>query len=56
MLTISLHQLKIHAPHGLYPQEQLSGNLFETDVDLFLPDTQPYFSVDGIASHVIEES
>ena len=34
MFTISLHQIKIFAPIGLYPQEQLLGNHFEVDVDV----------------------
>ncbi len=42
MLTVSLHGIKIHAPIGLYPEEKIIGNNFETDVDLWLPDTQPW--------------
>jgi 7,8-dihydroneopterin aldolase/epimerase/oxygenase len=42
MLTVSLHGIKINAPHGLYPAEHILGNTFETDVAIFLPDTQPW--------------
>ena len=42
MLTVSLHGIKIHAPHGLYPQEHILGNKFEIDVDIWLPDAQPW--------------
>lgn len=41
MLTISLHGIKINAPIGLYPEEKIIGNAFETDVDIWLPDVQP---------------
>lgn len=36
MLTVSLHGIKLHAPIGLYPEEQVLGNDFEIDVDIFL--------------------
>ena len=42
MLTVSLHGIKIHAPHGLYPEEHILGNSFVTDVDIWLPDTLPW--------------
>lgn len=42
MLTVSLHGIKIFAPIGLYPQEHILGNAFITDVDLWLPDAQPW--------------
>jgi len=42
MLTVSLHGIKIHAPHGLYPQEYILGNKFEVDVDVWLPDVHPW--------------
>jgi len=42
MLTVSLHGIKIHAPHGLYPEENILGNVFEADVDIWLPDVQPW--------------
>lgn len=42
MLTVSLHGIKIHALTGLYPEERILGNDFETDVDLWLPDTLPW--------------
>ena len=42
MLTVSLHKIKIIAPHGLYPEEHILGNTFEIDVDLTLPDAQPW--------------
>jgi dihydroneopterin aldolase len=34
MFTISLHQIKVFAPIGLYPQEQILGNHFEVDIDV----------------------
>ena len=42
MLTVSLHGIKVIAPHGLYPEEHILGNTFEIDVDIFLPDKQPW--------------
>ena len=42
MLTVSLHSIKLLAPHGLYPQEHILGNSFEVDVDINLPDAQPW--------------
>lgn len=42
MLTVSLHGIKIHAPIGLYEEEKIFGNDFETDVDLWLPDELPW--------------
>ncbi len=42
MLTVSLHGIKIHALIGLYPEEKITGNNFETDVDIWLPDAQPW--------------
>jgi 7,8-dihydroneopterin aldolase/epimerase/oxygenase len=36
MLTISLHGIAIHANRGLYPEEQITGNNFEVDVDIVL--------------------
>lgn len=35
MLKISLHKLKFHAYHGLYPEEKFTGNDFEVSVDVF---------------------
>jgi dihydroneopterin aldolase len=37
MLTVSLHGIRIIAPHGLYPQENILGNHFEVDVDVNVP-------------------
>lgn len=42
MLTVSLHGIKINAPHGLYPEEHILGNTFEVDIDIWLPDIQPW--------------
>ena len=42
MLTVSLHGIKINAPHGLYPEEHILGNNFEIDVDMWLPDALPW--------------
>src|SRR3954464_9197143 len=42
MLTVSLHGIKVIAPHGLYPEEHILGNKFEIDVDIWLPDAQPW--------------
>ncbi len=51
MLTVSLHGIKIHAPIGLYPQEHILGNIFETDVDIWLPDAQPWPYADYTIIH-----
>ncbi len=42
MLQVSLHGIEIHAPIGLYPEEKVHGNMFETNVDIWLPDEQPW--------------
>lgn len=34
MFTISLRNVKIFAPVGLYPQELILGNHFEVDIDI----------------------
>ena len=39
------------APHGLYPQEHVLGNAFEVDVDIFLPDAQPWPYADYTLIH-----
>lgn len=46
MLTVSLHKIAIHANIGLYPEEKVTGNDFETDVDVWLPDELPWPFVD----------
>jgi dihydroneopterin aldolase len=56
MLIVSLHGVAIHAPIGLYPEEKVTGNDFETDVDLWLPDVQPWPYADyAIVYQVINE-
>ncbi|MBS1630396.1 MAG: dihydroneopterin aldolase [Bacteroidetes bacterium] len=37
MLSVSLKSLRIHAAHGLYPEEAIQGNDFEIDIELRLP-------------------
>jgi dihydroneopterin aldolase len=37
MLSISLRNIRIRAPHGLYPEEAERGNDFEVDVEVRLP-------------------
>lgn len=34
MFTVSLHGIKLHAKVGLYPEEKITGNDFEIDVDV----------------------
>ena len=34
MLHVSLHNIHIHAPVGLYSQEQIIHNSFEVDIDV----------------------
>lgn len=36
MLSISLHGIKIVAPIGMYPEEKIIPNTFETDVDVWV--------------------
>ena len=60
MLTVSLHGIKIHAPIGMYPEEKITGNTFETDVDMWLPDQQPwpfadYTIVQKIVHHAFQQ-
>lgn len=50
MLTVSLHGIRLHAPHGLYPQEHVLGNEFEVDADVWVPsETTPWPFVDYTA-------
>lgn len=37
MLSISVHNILIRAPHGMYPEEAIMGNDFEVDVEVKLP-------------------
>lgn len=39
MLSVSLHNIRIHGKHGLYPEEAVLGNWFEVDVDIHAPVT-----------------
>lgn len=62
MLTVSLHGIRIQAPHGLYPQEQILNNDFEIDVDIQVPvsNSEPWPYVDytlihGIVARVFEQ-
>lgn len=50
MLTVSLHGIKLHAPIGLYKEEQVLGNDFEVDVDVWMDITegQPWPYVDYV--------
>ncbi|MEO6722748.1 MAG: dihydroneopterin aldolase [Ferruginibacter sp.] len=34
MITLQLHNLEFHAYHGLYEQENFTGNTFEIDADV----------------------
>lgn len=57
MLTVSLHGIHIHAPHGLYPQEHILGNEFEIDVDVFAnvhSDEWPFIDYTQIHEAVVE--
>ncbi len=54
MLTVSLHGIKLHAPHGLYPQEHVLGNEFEVDVDVTVAaNAKPWPFVDYTLIHSI---
>ncbi|MES2479824.1 MAG: dihydroneopterin aldolase [Bacteroidota bacterium] len=46
MFTVSLHQIKIFAPIGLYPQEKILGNRFEVDLDVDVKDYTEHHFVD----------
>jgi len=37
MITIHLHQIKLHAFHGLYKEEKRDGNDFELNLDIVFP-------------------
>ncbi len=37
MLSISLHSISLHGPHGMYAEEADNGNDFEVDVTVRLP-------------------
>ncbi|GAA4462762.1 hypothetical protein GCM10023093_09940 [Nemorincola caseinilytica] len=51
MLTVSLHKIVVKAPIGLYPEEWTRDNTFETDVDIWLPDAQPWPFADYSLMH-----
>lgn len=55
MLTVSLRGIKLHSPHGLYPEELVLGNDFEIDVDIYLAvsNTKPWPFVDYALIHGI---
>jgi dihydroneopterin aldolase len=56
VLTVSLHGIKLIAPHGLYPEEHVLGNVFEVDVDVELPDTLPWpFADYTIIRRIVED-
>ena len=60
MFTVSLHGIKINAPHGLYPEEHILGNSFEIDVDIYLPDTLPwpfadYTEIQKTVNHIFHQ-
>jgi len=62
MLTVSLHGIALHAPHGLYPQELVLGNDFEIDVDIWMPTTNDtpwpfvdYTLIQNIVTHVFAQ-
>ncbi|NDC41346.1 MAG: dihydroneopterin aldolase [Chitinophagia bacterium] len=46
MLSVSLHGIRTIGPHGLYPEENILHNHFEADIDVYLPDEQPWPYVD----------
>lgn len=46
MFTVSLHQVKIFAHIGLYPQEKILGNRFEVDLDVDVKDYSEHHFVD----------
>lgn len=41
MLTVSLHNIVIESPRGLYKEEHQLPNKFEVDVDIATPVTDP---------------
>jgi dihydroneopterin aldolase len=53
MLSVSLHGIRMTAPRGLYPQEHILNNTFETDVDVYMPDEQPWPYVDYTIIHEV---
>ncbi len=58
MLTISLRGIQLHAKVGMYPEEKISGNNFEIDVDVFVPaqaDAFPFIDYTIIEQIVSEE-
>ncbi|RYZ31340.1 MAG: dihydroneopterin aldolase [Sphingobacteriales bacterium] len=59
MLTVSLHGIRINAPIGLYPDEKIHGNDFETDVDVYIrvlpADTLPFIDY-SIISRIVQDA
>lgn len=56
MFTISLHQIKINAPIGLYPQEQILGNYFEVDIEVQVPNYSDKAFVDyTLLNHIVQQ-
>jgi len=59
MLTISLHGIRLHAKVGLYPEEKITGNDFEIDVDVYVDttgkDTLPFIDY-AIAYQIVADA
>jgi 7,8-dihydroneopterin aldolase/epimerase/oxygenase len=56
MFTISLHQIKVVAPIGLYPQEQILGNHFEVDIEVQVPNYSDKEFVDyTLLNHIVQQ-
>ena len=62
MLSISLHGIRVVALIGLYPEEKVKPNTFETDVDVWVDETQAaewpfvdYAIIHDIVGHVFSQ-
>lgn len=59
MLTVSIHGIVLHANVGLYPQEKITGNDFEIDVDVHVDtaDVQALPFIDySIVNEIVHEA
>lgn len=56
MFTVSLHQIKINAPIGLYPQEQILANQFEVDIEVQVPNYSDKAFVDyTLLNYIVQQ-
>ncbi len=52
MVTVHLHEIIVFAHHGIYPEEKISGNRFEVNVDVsFNSKKKKFDSIDDTVNY-----